>query len=133
MSSPGTDSMEKTPFTRPNRSRILCKPSLNLTWSTRKPEPLRSEDSIRRSFARVNYDEATYWMDLHLNRTCKPLLGRAWMLDLDETVKLLYGEQESARPGHKPHKPACATGVVGMAGRTRPALLGGMWRMPPRR
>jgi len=66
---------------------------------------LRSEDSIRRAFAKVDEDAATLWMDLHLNRTYEPLLGTAWILDLDATVKPLYGEQEEARLGYNPHKP----------------------------
>jgi hypothetical protein len=66
---------------------------------------LRSEDSVRRAFAQVDEDAATLWMDLHLNRTFEPLLGVPWILDLDATVKPLYGEQEEARLGYNPQKP----------------------------
>jgi hypothetical protein len=66
---------------------------------------LRSEDSIRRAFAHVDGDAATLWLDLHLNRTYEPLLGTGWILDLDATVKPLYGEREEARLGYNPHKP----------------------------
>ena len=69
------------------------------------PACLRSEDSIRRAFAHVDGDAATLWLDLHLNRTYEPLLGTAWILDLDATVKPLYGEREEARLGYNPHKP----------------------------
>ena len=31
--------------------------------------------------------------------------GRAWILDVDTTVKPLYGHQEGAVVGHNPHKP----------------------------
>lgn len=36
-------------------------------------------------------------MDVHLNRTYEPLLGVRWIMDLDATLKPLYGEQEEAR------------------------------------
>jgi len=66
---------------------------------------LRSEDSIRRAFAHVDEDAATLWLDMHLNQTYAPLLATAWILDLDATVKPLYGEQQGARLGYNPHKP----------------------------
>ncbi|MFO0281985.1 MAG: transposase, partial [Acidobacteriota bacterium] len=66
---------------------------------------LRSEDSVRRAFAPVDEDAATVWMDLHLNRTFEPWLGVPWILDLDATVKPLYGEQEEARLGDNPQQP----------------------------
>lgn len=66
---------------------------------------LRSEDSVRRAFANVDDEAATLWMDLHLNRTYEALQGVPWILDIDATVKPLYGEQEEARLGYNPHKP----------------------------
>lgn len=66
---------------------------------------LRSEDSIRRAFANVDAEAATLWMDIHLNRTFEALLSEPWILDLDATVKTLYGQQEEARLGYNPHKP----------------------------
>ena len=68
-------------------------------------DKLRSEDSIRRAFA--NQDEAalTLWMDLQTGKTFDALLEHDWVLDLDATVKTLYGKQEEARVGYNPMKP----------------------------
>jgi hypothetical protein len=66
---------------------------------------LRSEDSIRRAFAQQDEDELTLWMDLQTGKTFDALLEREWVLDLDATVKTLYGRQEEARVGYNPMKP----------------------------
>ena len=34
-----------------------------------------------------------------------PLLDEPWVLDVDTTIKPLYGEQEGAELGYNPHKP----------------------------
>ena len=36
---------------------------------------------------------------------CKPLLKTPWILDVDTTIKPLYGHQEDAAKGYNPHKP----------------------------
>jgi len=66
---------------------------------------LRSEDSIRRAFANQDEDALTLWMDLQTGKTCDALLEHDWVLDLDATVKTLYGKQEEARVGYNPMKP----------------------------
>jgi hypothetical protein len=66
---------------------------------------LRSEDSIRRAFAQQDEDALTLWMDLQTGKTFDALLEREWVLDLDATVKTLYGRQEEARVGYNPMKP----------------------------
>src|SRR4051794_2104983 len=37
--------------------------------------------------------------------TLRPLLGEPWILDVDTTVKPLYGQQEGAVVGYNPSKP----------------------------
>lgn len=44
-------------------------------------------------------------MDRQLNATFEPLLDEEWILDIDATVKTLYGKQEEARVGYNPTKP----------------------------
>lgn len=65
----------------------------------------RSEDSIRRAFEKQDEDELTLWMDRQMDITYSALLRYEWVLDLDATVKTLYGRQEEARVGYNPHKP----------------------------
>lgn len=68
-------------------------------------EQLRSEDSVRRAFEKLDGDQLTLWMDLNLGETFEPLMEGEWVLDLDSTVKTLYGRQEEARVGYNPAKP----------------------------
>jgi hypothetical protein len=60
-------------------------------------ERLRSEDGIRRAFAHQDEDALTLWMDRQTDMTFAALLEQEWVLDLDATVKTLYGHQEEAR------------------------------------
>lgn len=66
---------------------------------------LRSEDSIRRAFAQQDEDALTLWMDRQTDKTFAALLEQEWVLDLDATIKTLYGRQEEARVGYNPMKP----------------------------
>lgn len=68
-------------------------------------ERLRSEDSIRRAFANQEEAALTLWMDQQTDKSFAALLEQEWVLDLDATVKTLYGRQEEARVGYNPRKP----------------------------
>lgn len=64
-----------------------------------------SEDSVRRAFTGVDKDACARWQQCHLRRCWEPLLYEPWILDLDATVKSLYGHQEAAEVGYNPRKP----------------------------
>ncbi len=64
-----------------------------------------SEDSVRRAFLRVDEESCVDWQRRHLRRCYEPLLYEPWILDIDTTVKPLYGHQEGAKIGYNPHKP----------------------------
>ena len=64
-----------------------------------------SEDAARRSLARMDESSGVAWLERHLARTTQPLLATPWILDLDATVKCLYGKQEGAVVGYNPKKP----------------------------
>jgi len=68
-------------------------------------EQFISEDSARRALSRVEEAHGIAWLDRHLNTTTRALLTTPWILDLDATVKCLYGKQEGATIGYNPHKP----------------------------
>lgn len=68
-------------------------------------ERFRSEDSIRRAFEKQDGEALTLWMDRQLDITFSALLRQDYILDLDATVKTLYGRQEEARVGYNPMKP----------------------------
>jgi hypothetical protein len=66
---------------------------------------LVSEDAARRALLRMDESSGTAWLDRHLAKTTRPLLSTPWILDLDATVKCLYGKQEGAVVGYNPKKP----------------------------
>ncbi len=66
---------------------------------------LISEDAARRALSRIDEAQGIAWLDRHLAKTTQPLLGTPWILDLDTTVKCLYGKQEGAVVGYNPRKP----------------------------
>jgi len=65
-----------------------------------------SEDSIRRALASLDEAEAIAWVDRHLANSTRSVLSLApWILDADNTVKCLYGNQEGAVKSYNPKKP----------------------------
>jgi hypothetical protein len=64
-----------------------------------------SEDAVRRGFKAIGEDEGREWLQRHLDDCTAPLLSEPWVLDMDTTVKLLYGHQEGAVLGYNPKKP----------------------------
>jgi hypothetical protein len=64
-----------------------------------------SEDAIRRAFAEADDERCAEWQLSHLGRTYGPLLYEPYILDVDTTVKPLFGKQEGAVVGYNPHKP----------------------------
>jgi hypothetical protein len=64
-----------------------------------------SEDSIRRAFSKMDEGAGVTWLQDHLDYCVAPLLGERWILDIDSTVKPLYGHQEGAVVGYNPRKP----------------------------
>lgn len=71
-----------------------------------------SEDSARRAFKQAPAEETRQWLRRHLRKTYEPLLEHAWVLDVDSTVKPLYGKQEKAVKGYNPTKPGRPSHVV---------------------
>jgi hypothetical protein len=66
---------------------------------------LVSEDAARRALKKLDESAGKDWLDRHLSKTTQPLLATPWILDLDATVKCLYGKQEAAVVGYNPKKP----------------------------
>ena len=64
-----------------------------------------SEDSVRRGLLALDEEESAQWLKQHLRASYEPLLKEPWVLDVDTTVKPLYGHQEDATVGYNPHKP----------------------------
>jgi hypothetical protein len=64
-----------------------------------------SEDSVRRAFAKGEEGAWDAWLRGHERAVWEPLLSESYVLDIDNTIKPLYGHQEGAELGHNPQKP----------------------------
>jgi hypothetical protein len=64
-----------------------------------------SEDSVRRALSALKEEQCKPWLMKHLKASYEPLLEEPWALDVDTTVKPLYGHQEEAKVGYNPQKP----------------------------
>ncbi|WP_086936373.1 transposase [Endozoicomonas montiporae] len=63
-----------------------------------------SDDSARRGLLKIDEKEGVEWMQHHLQECYEPLLKLPWILDVDVTIKTIYGSQEGAETGYNPHK-----------------------------
>lgn len=64
-----------------------------------------SEDALRRSLSRMSAQQSHDWLAPELMRSVQAALGAPWVLDIDTTIKPLYGKQSGAEVGYNPHKP----------------------------
>jgi len=60
---------------------------------------------VRRNLGKIEEEPGLNWLQGHLDYSVAPLLDEPWVLDVDTTIKPLYGEQEGAELGYNPHKP----------------------------
>jgi len=63
-----------------------------------------SEDAVRRGMKKIDEAAGLAWLRTHLDYCTTPLLREPWVLDMDSTIKPLYGHQEGAEVGYNPHK-----------------------------
>ncbi len=64
-----------------------------------------SHYSLSRALGKMDEQDARKWMNKHLLKTSEILLQKPYILDIDPTVKPLYGHQEGAQTGYNPTKP----------------------------
>jgi len=64
-----------------------------------------SEDAVRRGLAKIDPEAGAAWLQENLDYVTRPLLGEPWILDVDTTIKPLFGHQEGAVVGDNPTKP----------------------------
>ena len=64
-----------------------------------------SEDALRRALAAIPESAGIEWLDAHLNESVARLLDAPWILDVDTSVKALYGQQQGAVVSYNPKKP----------------------------
>lgn len=64
-----------------------------------------SEDAPRRALERIDEASSAAWLRPSLMHSVREVLDRPWVLDIDASIKPLYGRQEGAEIGYNPTKP----------------------------
>lgn len=64
-----------------------------------------SEYAARNAIQKIEVNAGNYWLKTHLAKSYAPLLSILWIMDIDSTVRPLYGKQECAEIGYNPKKP----------------------------
>ena len=64
-----------------------------------------SDDSLTRALGAMDEAAADLWLADQFDHLCTPLQTTPWILDIDTTIKPIYGHQEGATLGYNPHKP----------------------------
>ena len=71
------------------------------------------DDSVRRALKSLDQEKAEVWLKQHLTVPLHPVIQQEdWILDVDTTIKSIYGKKEGAEVGYNPHKrgrPSIAT------------------------
>jgi hypothetical protein len=66
---------------------------------------IMSEDSVRRALIKIAETEGSEWLTHELKHCYSEVLNIPWILDVDTTIKSLFGKQEGAVVGYNPKKP----------------------------
>ena len=64
-----------------------------------------SEDALRRALTRLSADQSRDWLRPQLLCSVEAALNTPWILDIDTTIKTLFGKQSGADVSYNPHKP----------------------------
>ncbi|WP_169829319.1 hypothetical protein [Acidithiobacillus albertensis] len=84
-----------------------------------------SEDALRRALSKIPEAEGTEWMRKHLFKSVVAACQTPWILDIDTTVKPLFGHQEGAEVGYNPHKARTSLPCLSRLLDRQPALAAG--------
>lgn len=72
-----------------------------------------SEDALRRALSRIDSQASDQWLRPALLSSVRDALDRPWILDIDASIKPLYGRHnEGAELGYNPHKPGWLTTIA---------------------
>ena len=64
-----------------------------------------SEDTVRRAFRDADEEKLEAWLSKHEREVFEALISYRYIIDIDNTVKPIYGHQEGAELGYNPIKP----------------------------
>ena len=92
-------------------NKIVSDESLRRGLKHLAPAPDRGPEAERPA-REEQLRKTTAWMDHALAESVREALGTGWILDIDTTLKLLYGHQEGAEISYNPIKPGRPTHVI---------------------
>ena len=62
-----------------------------------------SEDAMRRALERIDEAASSAWLRPCLMSSVREALNQPWVMDIDASIKPVYGRQEGAELGYNPH------------------------------
>jgi hypothetical protein len=71
-----------------------------------------SEDAMRRALACIDETASSAWLRPALMSSVRQALSQPWVMDIDASIKPLYGRQQGAELGYNPHKPGRPSHVL---------------------
>lgn len=71
-----------------------------------------SEDAVRRALKALAEKNGLEWLQRHIDQCILPLLSERYIVDIDTTVKPIYGHQEGAVVSYNPKKPGRPSHVL---------------------
>ena len=92
-------------------NKIVSDESLRRGLKHLAPSPDRGPEAERPA-REDQLRKTTAWMDQALAESVREALGTGWILDIDTTLKLLYGHQDGAEISYNPIKPGRPTHVI---------------------
>lgn len=85
--------------------RVVGDESLRRGLSHIAPAPSSKHGEQERAAQQAQLEQGEQWMDQALLESVQHALNTPWILDIDTTVKTLFGSQGGAEVGYNPHKP----------------------------
>ncbi len=85
--------------------KIVSDESLRRALAHLAPNQPKRCDEAERAARTAQLAKSTAWMDTALSESVREALCTPWVLDIDTTVKLLFGHQAGAEIGYNPTKP----------------------------
>jgi hypothetical protein len=69
-----------------------------------KMNKIISIHAMRRGLGRIESSASEVWLKAHIMRSLSTALNTPWILEIDTTIKVLYGHQQGAEVGYNLHK-----------------------------
>ena len=86
-------------------NKIISDESLRRALAHLAPNQAKPYSAEERAARAAQLAKRTAWMDTALSESSREALRQPWILDVDTTIKLLYGHQAGAEVGYNPTKP----------------------------